>query len=124
MENLIIKSTDETPEVVLDANKNTFVFSGRSLPEDVLSFYSPVLKWLDVYVQNPNVETTIDFKLDYFNTASSKVILDILMKLENIHLANKKLCIKWHFDSEDLDMREAGEGYAEIVEVPFEYITN
>lgn len=122
METLFIKATDETPEVLLDCKKNIFIFCGRSLPEDVTTFYTPILNWLDTYISNPNPETIVDFKLDYFNTASSKIILDILMKLEEIHLDDKKLCIKWYFKDKDFDMKEAGEEYADLVDVPFEYI--
>ena len=59
----------------------------------------------------------------YFNTASSKMLLDILMKLEDMHKAGKESLVKWYYPEDDEDMKEAGEEYADIVDVPFEQIS-
>lgn len=120
MDALIIEATDETPKIVLDPANNVFEFSGKSLPEDVTSFYGPVLSWLDQYAQSPNEKTTVDFKLVYFNTASSKLILDILFKLEELTEGGANISVRWHFQEEDEDMKEAGEEYGDLVEMPFE----
>lgn len=120
MEPLRIQATDETPSVVLDPVNNVFEFSGKSLPEDVTIFYGPVLAWLDKYGETKRPKTVIDFKLVYFNTASSKLILDILFKLESIHTSGTEILIRWHYEEEDEDMKEAGEEYGDLVEIPFE----
>lgn len=121
MEPLFIDATDETPEVKLDAGKNIFEFSGKSLPEDVVTFYNPILDWLDSYAENLNDTTEVKFRLDYFNTASSKMILDILLKLEEFQETGKTVKVKWYFAEDDEDMEEAGAEYAEIVDLPFEF---
>lgn len=123
MENLTIEATDETPNIHLDFTTNRFLFSGKSLPEDVTSFYSPVLSWLDQYKESNKGETIVEFKMEYFNTASSKIFLDILFKLEEIQSNEGKLLVKWYSKANDPDMQEAGEEYAEIVEVPFEHLS-
>ena len=123
MEVIKIMGTDDTPSVLLDAASNTFEISGRSLPEDVNSFYAPIVAWMEKYNQSPNAKTVFNFKLAYFNTASSKMLLDILMKLEELHNAGKEVLVKWHFAEDDEDMKEAGEEYADIVDVPFEQIS-
>lgn len=120
METISIEATDETPAVTLNAESNTFDFSGKSLPEDVSTFYNPILDWFDAYSLNPNDETKVDFKLTYFNTASSKCILDILMKLEEISEAGNSVTINWHYQEDDEDMEEAGEEYADIVDIEFD----
>jgi hypothetical protein len=122
MEAIKIKGTEDTPNVVLDAAANVMEISGRSLPEDVSSFYGPILNWLVDYIKSPNPKTVFNFKLVYFNTASSKLILDILMKLEDLHKKGNEVLIKWYFPEDDEDMQEAGNEYADIVEVPFEQI--
>ena len=123
METIKIQGTEDTPKVILDKEKEIMEISGRSLPEDVASFYEPVLTWLDEYSQSPNKKTIFNFKLVYFNTASSKLLLDILMKLEEIHEAGNDVLIRWHFPEDDEDMEEAGEEYADIVDVPFEQVS-
>jgi hypothetical protein len=118
MNPIIISATEDTPGIRLDAANDIFEISGRSLPEDVVKFYKPILDWLEEYAKAPNSSTVFNFKLSYFNTASSKIILDILMKLEGI----SNIAIKWHFPTDDEDMREAGEEYADIVDVPIEMV--
>jgi hypothetical protein len=123
MEVIKILGTDDTPAVTLDSANNNFEISGRSLPEDVAAFYNPILEWLDKYNQNPNPKTVFNFKLIYFNTASSKMLLDVLMKLEELHNDGKDTLVRWFYPDDDEDMKEAGEEYADIVEVPFEQIS-
>jgi len=123
MEVIKIKGTDDTPTIILDKDSGIFEISGRSLPEDVTTFYEPVLSWLDEYQEEPNEKTVFAFKLVYFNTASSKLILDILMKLEEMHENGNQVLIKWFFPEDDEDMEEAGEEYADIVDVPFEQVS-
>jgi len=122
MNPIIISATEDTPGIRLDKTQDIFEISGRSLPEDVVKFYKPILDWLDEYAQSPNENTVFDFKLSYFNTSSSKIILDILMKLEALHDDGKNITIKWHYPSDDEDMMEAGEEYAEIVSIPIELV--
>ena len=123
MEPIKIAGTEDTPTVTLDKEKDLMEISGRSLPEDVASFYDPILNWLDEYAQDPNDKTIFNFKLVYFNTASSKLLLDILMKLEEMYEGGKDVTVVWHYPEEDEDMMEAGEEYADIVDVPFQQVS-
>jgi hypothetical protein len=123
METIKIQGTEDTPKVTLDKENEVMEISGRSLPEDVSSFYGPILSWLDEYAQSPNKKTIFNFKLVYFNTASSKLLLDVLMKLEEIHEAGHDVLIRWHYPEDDEDMEEAGEEYSDIVDVPFEQVS-
>lgn len=123
MEAIKIKGTEDTPNVILDATENIMEISGRSLPEDVSSFYGPILNWLAEYSKNPNPKTIFSFKLVYFNTASSKLILDVLMKLEDLTKKGNDVVVKWFYPEDDEDMQEAGNEYADIVEVLFEQIS-
>jgi hypothetical protein len=120
-----IHGTDDTPQVILDATPETphLEISGRSLPEDVVTFYAPIIEWLEEYAGAPLGKTVFNFKLEYFNTASSKLLLDILLKLEDIHEDGHEVLVKWHYPDDDEDMEEAGQEYADIVEVPFEQVS-
>lgn len=123
MEAKRITGTDESPEVVLDKDTNEFKFVGKSLPEDVKEFYNPILEWIENYVKEPNEETIIEFNMEYFNSASSKQILDILERFALINESGKKVMVKWHYMEDDEDMEDAGESYADIVDVPFELVS-
>jgi hypothetical protein len=116
MKPLSIDATDETARIVLDKEKGIFEITGRSLPEDSAEFFEPVLKWVKEYKQNPNPSTDIIFKLDYFNTASSKFIQDILAQFEGI----PGVKVLWYYFEDDESMEEAGNEFSEFVHVPFE----
>jgi len=123
MEHLIIAKTDDTPAVDFNPGTKEMNISGRSLPEDVTTFYAPVLAWLDELEESPSGAYKFIVNLEYFNTASSKLILDILMRLEDIHTGGSNTIeIIWNYDKRDTDMEEAAEEYSELVEVPFEIV--
>lgn len=116
---LIIESSEVTPEVILDKECNVFIFKGKSLPENPMVFYRPVLNWIDDYAMQPNENTQVNFKMIYFNTSSSKIFLDIMKKFESINRAGNKCCINWYYKDDDEEILEAGEIYAERVSLPF-----
>ena len=111
--------TDKTPSIDLDIQKGIFQISGRSLPENSLNFYEPVLNWINHYSQRPNLETNFVFRLEYMNTSSSKAVLDILVQLEDI----KGSRVTWYSYPEDDDMKSAGQVLAELVTIPFTFQT-
>ncbi|MBI1769911.1 MAG: DUF1987 domain-containing protein [Bacteroidetes bacterium] len=119
MEILNLKGTEDTPNIILDKKNGIFEISGRSLPEDSAEFYRPVIEWINGYAKEANPATEFVFKLEYFNTASSKLILDVLSALEEI----KSMKILWYFHDDDEDMEEAGQEFSELVEIPFEFKT-
>jgi hypothetical protein len=123
MEVINIAATEDTPRIILDSQNSVYEFSGRSLPEDVVSFYKPVLNWLNEFEKAPVKDAEFAFKLEYFNTASSKLILDILLKLNDIFLDGNPLKVKWYHKELDSDLKEAGEEYSELIEFPFELAT-
>jgi len=123
MEKLFIAKTDDTPEVDFNPETKEMKMTGRSLPEDVTTFYQPVLDWLDELEETPGGAYKFIVNLEYFNTASSKLILDILMRLEDIHTGgSNEIEIIWNYDERDTDMEEAAEEYSELVEVPFKIV--
>lgn len=116
---MILQGTFETPSVVLDSSKGLLEFSGRSLPEDTASFYRPIMKWIDDYLVAHPTKTEIAIKLEYFNTATSKVLLNMLNKFEN----SGGVVVHWFHFQEDEDMLESGKEFEELVNLPFSYHT-
>jgi hypothetical protein len=122
MEPIYSAETYDCPGITFDKEKGIFEITGRSLPEDVYAFYEPIITWMTEYAKEPNPETRFDFKFIYFNTASSKIVLDILTVLEEMKENGHKVLVGWYYLKEDEDMQEAGEEYSEMVDVPFELI--
>ncbi len=121
MDQLIIESSSSTPKIFLDKESGKFEITGKSFPEESRVFYSPVYVWLELYAQNPNEETLFEFKMEYFNSSSSLIILEILNILDSIKKSGKEVTILWNHLAIDEDMLEAGEEYSELVSLPFKY---
>ena len=120
MSNLIINDSIKTPTIIFDIT-GILEIKGKSIPENSLEFYRPVFEWLDIYSQSPAPKTELKISLEYFNTSSSKCLLDILRRLETINLSGKsEVKVFWFYDADDEDMMEAGEDYQALVKVPFE----
>jgi len=113
-----IKGEEDMPSVILDRDNNEFELSGRSLPENAITFYRPILEWLDSYTINPLPRTEFVFRMTYYNTATAKQILEILLRLEDIYSAGHDVRATWLYESGDGDMEDAGVEYARIVNVP------
>lgn len=117
MEILEIEGTEQTPAILLDKKSGLFEISGRSIAADSVSFYEPVLDWISRYSQNANPTTVFIFKFEYFNTATSKIVFDILARLEKI----KGSQVTWAYARNNRDMEESGLDFAELVNIPFEF---
>lgn len=118
MENLDLQGTNKTPTLKFDAEQGSFLIEGRSIPENSIGFYRPIFEWMDNYVKTPQKETFLDVKLEYFNTSSSKCLVEIFRKLERIHENGHNVQINWFFEEDDEDMEESGEDFQEIIDVP------
>lgn len=111
------------PGIILDKESGKMEMTGRACPEDPVEFYQPVFNWLEEYAAAPNEKTIFDFKLTYYNTATSKVLMMLLQKLEELKDSGNDVLIRWHYPDDDEDMQEAGEDYAEMVDIEFEMIS-
>ena len=122
MKRIHIEEVGYTPGVILDAKKNILEMTGKACPEDAIGFYEPIIEWLDQYSINPNNETVFEFKLSYYNTASSKAILKIMQQMEKLREKGVDVKIKWYYYEDDEELLIAGEDYSEIIKLPFELI--
>ncbi len=122
MEKLELKGSPKTPDILLDGSSGQIKLSGRSIPENSIEFFDPIYIWIDAYCESPCSETVLDVRLEYFNTSSSKCLLDIFKKFEKINGSRSHVRVNWYFERDDEDMAEAGEDYQAIVELPFDII--
>lgn len=84
MENLYLAPTIRTPEVKFDYSKGELELIGRSIPEHAMQYYSPLFTWIDTYLTKPKETTILNIKMEYFNTSSSKCVLEIIKKLKTL----------------------------------------
>jgi len=122
MELVNIEGTPKTPTISLNSETGTIEIKGRSIPENSIEFYKPIVDWLDEYAKAPKEKTVVSIQLAYFNTSSSKCILDVFKKLENLKKGKNDGVNNWYYEEDDEDMLEAGEDYESIIKVPFKMI--
>ncbi|MDA3890103.1 MAG: DUF1987 domain-containing protein [Salinivirgaceae bacterium] len=122
MENILFNPTEDTPKVVFNFDTGEYMISGRSLPENAVAFYIPLIEWLRKFNSSFKNEIIFNFKLEYFNTASAKQITKILLALQAISL-NKEVLIKWYYYIEDMDIKASGERFSKLIKANIELIS-
>lgn len=111
-----LKETATTPYVLFDHTTGLLKIDGRSIPENVIDFYHPILRWIDEYSKEPCETTEITLKFEYFNTSSSKRIFDIMKKLEKMATdSGKRVVINWYYEEDDEDILFAGNDYKALI---------
>ena len=119
----IVQAQEDTPEIILDSENNIFLFSGRSIPENAVTFYKPIIEWINHYSIKPNKITEIVFNFEYFNTASAKQIAKLMVIFEKLS-AKHKVLIKWKYQKDDIEMKNDGMRYKQLTDIDFVFIEN
>lgn len=123
MENYLLDGTPKSPRVEFNAETGILSLTGRSIPENAREFYRPMIEWVEQYMQNPRPVTVFDVCLEYFNTSSSKAIFDLFKTAEAIQLSGKSdVVVKWKYENDDWEMRDAGLEYSRIIQIPVDMI--
>jgi hypothetical protein len=127
MENLEIEGSHKNffiPTVSFNAKTGICQISGESFLEDTVEFYRPLIDWVDEYINSVKGPIALIIKLSYFNTSTSRSILDILNLLRDYEEEGGEVVVNWHFDENDIDMEEDIDDYIidtglEINKIPF-----
>ncbi|HNR54338.1 MAG TPA: DUF1987 domain-containing protein [Flavobacteriales bacterium] len=116
---LELSPTEKTPAVSVDGPSGRFAISGCSIPENADRFYSPLQDLAERYAKAPAARTTLRIELSYFNSSSSKYLLDLMKLLADVHASGaSSVTVEWWYAKDDLDMKEAGEDYRSLLDVP------
>lgn len=118
-----ITEAEETPGILFNKITGQLSITGKSLPEDAVSFYLPVINWLNNYVKSTVNETQIVFNLVYFNTSSSKQLFKIFTLLKELS-QTVPVKIIWRFDAGDKDMLASGERFSKLAQMPIDVVQN
>lgn len=121
MSDLYLSKTKTTPAIEFNGATGKLIISGESYPENSAEFYKPVFSWLNNYMEVKR-EIEFSFKLTYFNTSSSKSILDIIELLENYHQTGGKVSLNWYFEEEDDDIEDSGIEFTSDLTLPCKLI--
>ncbi|MFM7682775.1 MAG: DUF1987 domain-containing protein [Bacteroidota bacterium] len=121
MKDLNLTQTDSTPLVLFQENGNLEI-SGKVIPDSELDFWTPVSSWFNEYLQSPATNTIFRLRLVYLNTSSSKEILHMLYRLNELKERGFSASVQWEYNEGDFDMLEVGRDYEHMVKVPFDFL--
>jgi len=121
MNELRIPATKSSPEILLNP-EGMIRISGRSIHENIFEFFKPVEDWVNEYIKNPADVTCVDMSLEYFNSASAKLLIQLFQKISHVQLRNKKFIVNWYYEEGDEDIFERGEYFSSVLNIPFNFI--
>jgi len=123
MNSYLLKGSEKTPQINFEFETGRLEIKGKSVPEDSFKFFQPMNEWIDRYLEQPKSETTLNVALEYFNTSSAKVLLELFKKMNLLHKSGKSnIKINWVYESDDDDMLEAGYDYQRTLDVPLNFV--
>lgn len=116
MKQVIIEATKNTPKVELNP-EGGIIIQGRSIIEDTVSFYNPIIEWVK---ECSSKKFTLEIRMEYMNTSSSKQVFTLLKAIkENYNI--KDVYIKWYYEVDDEDMLEMGKDYESLIRIPIDF---
>lgn len=123
MEEFEVKATAQTPYIYFNAQSGCMIIEGRAISQPEEDFWAPVLKWFYAYAAAPNKTTKVIFKLEYFNNFSSKQLLFLLDKMNELWEKEHDVLVEWRYAADDPEMKESGFDFSCVVNVPFEFVS-
>lgn len=120
MDILRSEATEDLPNILFDGNKGVFEISKRSLPENAILFYEPLVNYVAEYLRSPKEETTVVFHFDYISTSSTKQIMKIILLFDQLQ-QTKKVALNWNYDKGDIDMLQTGSRLEKLTSLRFSF---
>jgi hypothetical protein len=122
MEDFSVERTFNTPEVALVPSEGLLRIEGRSIPEDPGDFYESVIQKLTEYYENPHKLTSIEIKLEYINSGSSKYMLELLRTAKKFCDSGCDTLVSWYYEEDDESILELGQHYKNTIKIPFKLV--
>ncbi|MFH1050209.1 MAG: DUF1987 domain-containing protein [bacterium] len=119
MDNLVIEKTKHTLGVDFNVETGNFSIDGRSLPENTIEFFNPIFSFVKRYITEVKKPITLNCKVVYFNSGSSKRFNELFQILDDYHTIGGKVTVNWFYEENDEDQLEEGEEFSEDFKMPF-----
>ena len=122
MERIELQKSAHSPYILMDEEQKLIHFEGNLVVPDAASFFKPLISWLHSYFEN-NHDLKVVIKMDYFNTAASKMINSMFAEIKKGENKGANIEIDWYHRYSDEDMSEMVQEISEISELEFNVIT-
>ncbi len=121
MINSIKNKTRNTPNILHDLSSNFVLFEGDCTPEDAVEFFDSFIPELVQLINTKNIPKLV-FELNYYNSSSSKCLLDFFLTLAKTPSVRDNLTIEWKHDKDDYELKEAGENFKAITNLDYVFV--
>ena len=118
MKTLFIELAEDSPEVLLIPENGHLTIRGRSYMEDTLPFYTDILEWSREYFKKPQPHTTLELEFEYINSASHRMIMDIIGEFNKYFIMGHDVEVVWNYHHSDESLAEMGEDIQEMFDLP------
>ena len=110
------QKTISTPYVYIDEKTGYMKLEGRCFHEKVIEFFKDVDDWLNDYLNSDFVLFTFDCVLEYINSSTTKILYNMLLKMDKHAVNNNKVVVNWITTGGNEIMVECGEDFKEEME--------
>ena len=120
IEDLIMVGNKTKPNVHFSYNKAELTIEGRCILEYAEIVFDPMTDWLEKYIETPREKTTINLRLEYFNSSTAKALVRFLFIAKQLSEKNSDLHVNYYYDDENI--YEYGQDFLEVTGIPFNFI--
>jgi len=117
---VLIDKTVDSPYINF-SEEGVIDIEGRSIMEDVFSFWQPLLEWISTYSKNPAEFSNVSFNLEYTNSSSNKYINEIIRRLEECYANGNRMQITWKYEEDDESILQLGKDLEAMTKLPFKF---
>lgn len=120
IEDLIMVGDKTKPNVYFNYEKGELTIEGRCILEYAEIVFDLMTDWLEKYIEKPKEKTTINLRLEYFNSSTAKALVRFLFLAKQLPEKNSELYVNYYYDDENI--YEYGQDFMEVVGIPFNFI--
>lgn len=113
---LYIQATAHTPLIKFE--NGILSISGRSIPEDSISFFEPLFKSIAEYSKDPLPHTEVNLMLEYSNSSTNRALMSIFELLKEVYRKGFSVTVNWYYLFDDKEMFDLGSDFKDIINLP------
>lgn len=117
---ILIDKTTDCPYVNF-SEQGLLEIEGRSITEDVFSFWQPLVDWIEQYIKAPAEFTKVIIFLEYTNSSSNKYLSEIMKLLDTCVLDGNKVEVIWKYEEDDESILILGEDLDSLVSMSLKF---
>ena len=108
------------PEMTIRERLKRIEITGHSRMSNPGDYYDQLIKKLESYYYAFGKTLFIDFRLEFINSTSILLILQMLFSLQRLTEKEGLIGVSWYYEEDDEAIQETGEIFEASLKIPFE----